>query len=60
MGYASNRVVDEGGSTIFSETTEVIGAEYLLAERFEDNSMCEKFLMFVNDVEKRAIVMGED
>ncbi|MBU5308095.1 UxaA family hydrolase [Clostridioides mangenotii] len=60
IGYASNRVVDEGGSTILSETTEVIGAEHLLAERFEDNSMREKFLMFVNDVEKRAIAMGED
>lgn len=60
IGIASNLLIDEGGSSILSETTEVIGAEHLLATRFEDESMKEKFLKFVSDVEKRAITMGED
>lgn len=60
IGIASNLLIDEGGSSILSETTEVIGAEHLLATRFEDENMKEKFLKFVNDVEKRAITMGED
>ncbi|EGT5271251.1 UxaA family hydrolase [Clostridioides difficile] len=60
IGVASNLLVDEGGSSILSETTEVIGAEHLLATRFEDEEMKDKFLKFVSDVEKRAIAMGED
>ncbi|MGO0985612.1 UxaA family hydrolase [Clostridioides difficile] len=60
IGIASNLLIDEGGSSILSETTEVIGAEHLLATRFEDESMKEKFLKFISDVEKRAITMGED
>ncbi|MCC0763284.1 UxaA family hydrolase [Clostridioides sp. ES-S-0006-03] len=60
IGIASNLLIDEGGSSILSETTEVIGAEHLLATRFEDENMKEKFLKFVNNVEKRAITMGED
>lgn len=60
IGIASNLLIDEGGSSILSETTEVIGAEHLLATRFEDENMKEKFLKFVSDVEKRAITMGED
>lgn len=60
IGIASNLLVDEGGSSILSETTEVIGAEHLLATRFEDEKMKDKFLKFVSDVEKRAISMGED
>ncbi|MGX9755510.1 UxaA family hydrolase [Clostridioides difficile] len=60
IGIASNLLIDEGGSSILSETTEVIGAEHLLATRFEDENMKEKFLKFVSNVEKRAITMGED
>lgn len=60
IGVASNKVIDEGGTTILSETTEVIGAEHLLAERFTDEKQKQKFLKFVNDVEERAIKLGED
>lgn len=60
IGAASNLLIDQGGSSILSETTEVIGAEHLLARRFEDDEQREKFLKMVDDVEKRAIDMGED
>lgn len=60
IGIASNMVIDNGGSTILSETTEVIGAEHLLARRYEDDAEKEKFLKFVTNVEERAIMMGED
>lgn len=60
IGVASNLVIENGGSTILSETTEVIGAEHLLAERFISDIEKEKFLGFVNNVEQRAIMMGED
>lgn len=60
IGSASNLLIDQGGSSILSETTEVIGAEHLLARRFEDDEQREKYLKMVADVEKRAIDMGED
>ncbi|TVM31235.1 UxaA family hydrolase [Oceanidesulfovibrio marinus] len=60
IGYASTKLVDNGGSSILSETTEVIGAEHLLAARFADPLQREKFLRLVKAVEDRAISMGED
>lgn len=60
IGVASDTICEMGGSTILSETTEVIGAEHLLAERFADREERAKFLKFVHDVEQRALDMGED
>jgi len=60
IGKASDMLIAAGGSSILSETTEVIGAEHLLVERFNTEEKKKKFLRMVNDVEKRAIAMGED
>ena len=60
IGYASTRLVDAGGSSILSETTEVIGAEHLLAPRFADPVERQKFLTMVENVEKRAMSMEVD
>lgn len=60
IGYASTKLVDMGGSSILSETAEVIGAEHLLAARFADPAQREKFLAIVKRCEDRAIMMGED
>jgi Altronate dehydratase len=60
IGYASAKLVAMGGTSILSETTEVIGAEHLLAERFADTTQREKFLEIVKNTENRAITMGQD
>ncbi len=60
IGVASDKICQMGGSTILSETTEVIGAEHILEKRFLDEKEKEKFLKFVNDTEKRALILGED
>lgn len=60
IGYVSDKLVNLGGSSILSETTEVIGAEHLLAERFKDENQREKFLSMVRRCEKRALDLGED
>ncbi|MDR1243474.1 MAG: UxaA family hydrolase [Deltaproteobacteria bacterium] len=60
IGYVSDKVVSLGGSSILSETTEVIGAEHLLAERFIDAQQKKKFLQMVAFCENRAIELGED
>ena len=60
IGIASDRLVSLGGSSILSETTEVIGAEHILAERFINPEEKSKFLAMVSNVEKRALAVGED
>jgi len=60
IGYVSDKLVSLGGSSILSETTEVIGAEHLLAARFADETQREKFLGMVKRCEERAITLGED
>lgn len=60
IGYVSDKLVALGGSSILSETTEVIGAEHLLAQRFADEVQRAKFLRMVQDVENRAIALGQD
>lgn len=60
IGYVSDKLVSLGGSSILSETTEVIGAEHLLAKRFSDLEQRKKFLRMVSDCEERAIRLGED
>lgn len=60
IGIASDLLVQHGGSSILSETTEVIGAEHLLEKRFHDEKARKRFLEMVSDVEKKAIAMGSD
>lgn len=59
IGYASDYVVNEGGSSILSETTEVIGAEHIMVKRFPESEQ-EKFLFMVKRIEDKAIAIGED
>lgn len=60
IGKASDMLIAQGGTSILSETTEVIGAEHILVERFDTPEKKARFLKMVDDVEKRAIAMGED
>lgn len=60
IGYVSDKLVDLGGISILSETTEVIGAEHLLKTRFADPVQREKFLRMVRDCEQYAISLGHD
>jgi altronate dehydratase large subunit len=60
IGYVADKLIKRGGSAILSETTEVIGAEHLIAARFENEVQRTKFLAQVKNVEDRAIMMGEN
>ncbi len=59
-GAASDLLIKQGGSSILSETTELIGAEHLLAKRCIDENVSNKLLKIVKDTENRAISMGTD
>jgi altronate dehydratase large subunit len=60
VGNMFDRLVAEGGTAMFAETTEVIGAEHLMAERFTTAGEREKFLRAVQRVEEEARATGED
>lgn len=44
LGYASDRVVAQGGSVILGETTEIYGAEHLLTRRAIEPRVAEKLI----------------
>ncbi len=60
IGNLFDRLVDAGGTAMFSETTEVIGGEHLVAKRFTSNTEREKFLASVRRVENDALNVGQD
>jgi len=59
-GHASNLLVKAGGTVILAETTEMIGAEHLLAERAVDESVALRIVELVHRVEDRARTLGVD
>lgn len=60
IGYVSDKLAGAGGTAILSETTEMIGAEHLLAKRAVSDDVAKNFLGFVERVEKDASRMGVD
>ncbi|UCF90968.1 MAG: UxaA family hydrolase [Desulfobacterales bacterium] len=59
-GKAVDEIIAAGGTVIFGETTEFIGAEHILAARAIDGAVAQKILAIVNRMEKRIIQMGVD
>jgi altronate dehydratase large subunit len=60
LGAASDLVVGAGGTVILSETTELIGAEHLLAKRARTPEIGKKVLDLIAWWEKEAIATGQD
>ena len=60
VGNLFDALITAGGSAIFSETTEVIGAEHILAKRAKNEAVKQKLLEAVKNTEEKAISTGED
>jgi len=60
VGYASDKLVSLNGTSIFSETTEFIGAEHLLAKRAVTKEIGQDIINIVANCEKKAKSMGVD
>ncbi len=60
IGAASDLLIKNGSTSILSETTELIGAEHILAKRAINEKVAEKIYFIVNRIEQRAIEMGTD
>ena len=59
-GRVLDRLIAEGGTAIFSETTEVIGADHLLAKRATTEKVAGQFQEAVGRMEARIKATGED
>lgn len=60
IGYVADKVVDLGGTVIFGETTEFIGAEHILEKRARTPEVGKKIHDIVANMEKRTKSMGVD
>jgi len=60
IGRAVDRLIDEGGTAIFSETTELIGAEHLLTQRAATPETREEIRRVVEETERRIRSTGVD
>lgn len=60
IGYVADKIVDLGGTVIFGETTEFIGAEHILARRAATPEVGDQIYKIVNRMETRAKSLGCD
>lgn len=60
LGVVSDLLAKQDGTSILSETTELIGAEHLLAERAATPEIGNQVLHIVHRLEENAMKMGVD
>jgi altronate dehydratase large subunit len=60
LGYASDLLIRQGGTSILAETTELIGAEGILAARARTPEVADAVWRTVAHAEKAAMRMGVD
>jgi len=60
VGATCDLIIDHGGTCVFGETTEFLGAEHILIRRAVNPHVAAKILEIVERMEKRAIARGGD
>ena len=60
LGRAVERLSGAGGTALFSETLELIGAEQTLVQRAKTPEVAQRLLRLIADWEARAASIGED
>lgn len=60
VGYVSDKIVEMNGTAILAETTELIGAEHLLANRAKNSHVSKRVYEVIEQMEARSIMMGVD
>jgi len=60
LGLAADKLIAEGGSAIFSETTEMLGCEHILAKRALDETVAKDIYDTIAAAEARAMTGGVD
>ncbi len=59
-GWAVDHIIDAGGTAVFSETAELIGAEHIVARRGATPEISRKLLDAVGRMDKRIFDAGVD
>jgi len=60
LGITSDLLIDAGGSVILAETTELIGAEHIVAARAVNKEVADRCFEVIAKCEKQATDMGVD
>ena len=60
IGVVVDWVIDAGGTVIFGETTEIIGAEHILAKRAVNQRVSKRVYEIVERMEAKAKALGVD
>ncbi len=60
MGVCSDQLVARGGSVILAETSELLGAEHILAQRASSDAIRQRFLRTIESCESYLKATGED
>lgn len=60
IGFASDRLIESGGTVILSETAEIMGGEHLLAKRAINKDVGHRINEIVHGVEENARRAGVD
>jgi altronate dehydratase large subunit len=60
IGHVADKIVELGGTVVFGETTEFLGAEHILARRAVNQEVSEKIIAKVVQMEARAKSLGCD
>ncbi len=59
-GHVLDRLIAEGGTAIFTETAEVIGAEHIMAKRAVNEDVAKRLLKVVGRFEQMIVDYGVD
>lgn len=59
-GLVSDRVIEAGGTAVFTETPEILGAEHVLAKRAINEEVAAKVFAAAQTTERRVMDMGVD
>jgi altronate dehydratase large subunit len=60
IGFVVDKVIDAGGTVIFGETTEIIGAENILAKRAVNQHVAKRVYEVGERMEAKSKAMGVD
>lgn len=60
VGNLFDRVIEAGGTALFGENTEIVGAEHILAKRAINEEVAKSILQAARDIEEAVKSVGED
>ena len=60
IGNLFDRIVEAGGTALFGENTEIIGAEHVLSKRGVNQEVSRRIFEVADEAEERAKATGED